>query len=223
MAQRELQIGNKIEFMGKKYRAESEEKTKSCVGCAFRGYSPCPMSGNCVYRGFIFKEVKEETIYRHIELSVVKIEDILVTFKIIEQTHRKGDFSQQAESNTFKASNGIKLMSCTELRLFCCGYNYIEDDCKITCTVTDFAKICEAISEYNATDGKGYEKPWPQSGDIYFYVNSDCTIVSDSFYGTSIGDKGRFDCGNFFRTKEDAMAAAEEIKALLKKISERKK
>ena len=61
------------------------------------------------------------------------------------------------------------------------------------------------------------KKPWPQSGDIYFYVASDCTIVSDNFYGTSLIDKGRFDCGNFFRTKEEAVAA-EKVKALFKEL-----
>lgn len=48
-----------------------------------------------------------ESTKRHIELAVVKIEGDKVTFKITEQTHRCGEFSQQVDTVEFKACNGI--------------------------------------------------------------------------------------------------------------------
>ena len=224
MAQRELQIGDKIEFMGKKYRAESEEKTNSCVGCAFYGPSPCPVDGNCITGSLIFKEVKD--VPRHIELGVVKVEGDRVTFKIVEQTHRGKKFSQQTFTDTFKASNGIKLgirnfpeWSSDSSQLFCRGYSSDKDNIEIVCTTSEFAKISEAVTEYNNTDGKGYEKPWPQNGDGYFYVDS-CGVAKYATFENGVEFDARHKaCGNFFRTKEDAMAAAEKVKALFKELA----
>lgn len=227
MEQKELQIGNKIEFMGKKYRAESEEKTNSCVGCAFYGPSPCPVDGNCITGSLIFKEIKETS--RHIELGVVKVEGNNVTFKIIEQTHRNEDFCQQTELDIFKASNEIVLKSRNtpgwrgnSSTLFCRGYMLGKDSIEIVCTTAEFAKISEAVNEYNITDGKGYEKPWPQWDDRYFFVSERGKVDSTCFEEREF-DYNLKEIGNFFRTREEAEAAAEKIKALFKKMAERKK
>ncbi|WP_419645022.1 hypothetical protein [Victivallis vadensis] len=226
MEQKILKVGDVIEFNDKKYRVESEAESGGCIGCAFDGAPSCPIkSEDCSAASLIFKEVKE-TPRRHLELGVVKVEGDKVTFKIIEQTHQEKEFSQQSDHHHFKASNGTELASGAfpawkdgNHSLYCRGCACEEDDKELTCTAAEFARISEAVNEYNITDGKGYEKPWPQSGDIYFYVASDCTIVSDNFYGTSLGDKGRFDCGNFFRTSQEAEAAADKVRALLKELA----
>lgn len=225
MEQKVLEVGDVIEFKGKKYRAELDDGSGDCRDCAFDGAPLCPIKPeDCSAARLIFKEVKDVP-RRHIELGVVRNEGNWVIFKIVEQTHRGNEFCQQTAPDTFKASNGIELASVSSPawgganRLYCCGFLSNKDSIEIVCTTAEFAKISEAVSEYNITDGKGYEKPWPQSGDIYFYVASDCTIVSDNFYGTSLGDKGRFDCGNFFRTSQEAEAAADKVRALLKELA----
>lgn len=40
--------------------------------------------------------------------------------------------------------------------LFCQGEFTEHNNNEIDCNLEDFAKICEAITEYNTTDGKGY-------------------------------------------------------------------
>ena len=162
---------------------------------------------------------------RHIELGVVKVEGDNVTFRIVEQTHRRGEFSQQANTDEFKACNGIGLLSrsvpqwwsfASASELYCRGENKEQDMCEITCTAGEFSRICEAISEYNSTDGRGYEKPWPQVEGKYFCIAADGRVDLFRF------DGNEFDCkmqafGNFFRTKEEAKAALERVKQALKK------
>lgn len=196
MAQKELQVGYELEFNGKKYRAESEVK---------------------------------ETPRRHIELGVVKVKNSRVTFKIIEQTHRKKNFSQQNDHSRFKASNGIVLGAEAmpewkdyASRLFCCGGLCSKDNTELTCTASEFAKISEAVSEYNITDGKGYENLWPKNGDMYFYVYSNGIVETARFDEVEF-DISHKNCGNFFRTEEEAVAAADKVKTLFKKIAERVK
>lgn len=160
---------------------------------------------------------------RHIELSVVTVEDDEVTFKIVDQTHRSSEFSQQVNSDEFKASNGITLKSSafpywysSDSSLCCRGYRADMDDIALTHTVKEFAQICEAVAEYNATDGRGYEKPWPSVGDKYFCIAAEgkvdrLTFTMDGF------DRKAQDFGNFFRTKEEAEAAIDRVKQALKK------
>lgn len=45
-------------------------------------------------------------------------------------------------------------------------------------SIKTFAKIMEAISEYNETNGIGYKNmnddySWPKTGDYYLYISSD--------------------------------------------------
>ncbi|WP_288594188.1 hypothetical protein [uncultured Victivallis sp.] len=190
MEQKVLEVGDTIN--GKKYRAESEVK---------------------------------ETPRRHLELGVVKVEGDKVTFRIVEQTHRCGDFSQQIDPNIFKASNGVELRSISVpewegdgSRLFCCGNFCDSDNNKLTCTVTKFARVYEAITEYNATNGNGYEKPWPQWDDRYFFVSERGKVDSTCFEEREF-DYNLKEIGNFFRTSQEAEAAADKIKALLKELA----
>lgn len=223
MEQKILKVGDVIEFNGKKYRAELEPTNRGCRGCVFGDAPACPIQEDCNTNSVILKEVKETP--RHIELGVVKVEGDKVTFKIIEQTHKGKEFCQQIHSNTFQASNGVVLKSigfsrmAGNLKLFCRGVICEKDDVEITCTAIKYAQINEAITEYNATNGKGYEKPWPQTGDRYFYITSDCIVGDGIFYDMALGDNERLACGNCFRTEDEAKAAADKVRALLKELA----
>lgn len=192
MEQKILKVGDVIEFNGKKYRAESEVK---------------------------------ETPRRHIELGVVKVEGIEVTFRIVEQTHRLNEFSQQG--NVFRAFNGFSIGSSAypawgvevSDMLWVRGDESDKDNTELHCSVAKFAIVCEAIAEYNASNGKGYEKPWPQKGDRYFYVASYGVVEGGEFCDGSLFDNGCKAYGNIFRTEEEAVAAADKIKALLKELA----
>lgn len=163
-----------------------------------------------------------ESPKRHIELAVVKVEGDKVTFKIADQTHRNDEFSQQVNSDEFKSSNGLCLLSHSvpewlpyASALCCRGKGKAQDLCEITCTTIEFAKICEAVAEYNATDGKGREPRWPQEGDKYFCIAVDGKLDRLTF-DRSESDRKLQDFGNFFRTEEEAEAALERVKQALK-------
>lgn len=157
---------------------------------------------------------------RHIELGVVKVEGDNVTFRIVEQTHRCDEFSQQDYPREFKACNGIRLMSFIRPQwlsfasaLYCRGSD--SDDSEITSTTVEFVKIFEAITEYNATDGMGYKKQWPKKGDKYFCIAADGRVVCITFEGYEFNRKMQA-FGNLFRTKEEAEVAVEQVKQVLK-------
>lgn len=159
---------------------------------------------------------------RHIELAVVKVEGDKVTFKIADQTHRDDEFSQQVNSDEFKSSNGLCLLSHSvpewfplASALYCRGKEKEQDNDRLTSTTVEFAKIYEAITEYNATDGRGYEKQWPKKGDKYFCIAADGRVVCITFEGYEFNRKMQA-FGNLFRTKEEAEAAVEQVKQALK-------
>lgn len=163
-----------------------------------------------------------ESPKRHIELSVVMVEDDEVTFKIVEQTHRNGEFSQQANTDEFKAANGLMLGSARNPQwvspasaLYCRGNDMKQDNNRLTCTTVEFAKICEAVADYNETDGKGCEPRWPQEGDRYFYVTAFGTIAHLVFYRHKFSQRMQA-FGNIFRTEEEAKAALECVKQALR-------
>lgn len=156
---------------------------------------------------------------RHLELAVVKFDGDHVTFRIAEQTHRGKNFSQ--DGAFFKAKNGLWLASADKESFKCENVIFVRsdnkkfDDVNIACTVYDFANVMEAVAEYNETDGKGYEKPWPQDGDKYFYINS-TGFISYTNYDNYQIDNDRLEFGNMFRTREEAKAAQERVKKALK-------
>ena len=59
------------------------------------------------------------------------------------------------------------------------------------------------------------EKPWPQEGDEYYYMQSDGLIWSERWIN-SMNDKGRKRIGNFFQTKEEAKMYSLRIESLSK-------
>ena len=157
---------------------------------------------------------------RHLELAVVKVEGDQVTFRIAEQTHRGDEFCENGE--IFKSSCGYTLVSEAYMEfgpisqtMFVRGCDSGEDANKITVPLHHFAKIMQAVNEYNETDGKGYEKPWPQEGDKYFYISSAGAICDTNYDDVSVDNCLR-EFGNFFRTREEAEAALERVKKALK-------
>lgn len=214
-----LKVGDVIEVEGKRYKAVPEVRVETCKYCAFQDAQRCPVeSSNCITGGFILKEVKETP--RHIELGVLRNKGNWVIFEIVEQTHRGNEFCQQTVSDTFKSSNGFELASISSPawggsdKLYCRGICSNKDSIDIICSTSEFARISETINEYNSTDGKGYEKPWPQKGDEFFYILDNGAISSRIF------DDDKYDCdmqdyGNLFRTEEEATEARDKVKALL--------
>ena len=158
---------------------------------------------------------------RHIELAVVKYKRGQVIFRVAEWSHRYFDFCK--DGSNFKAKNGVEIQlvsSCyaksgvisTELL-----FDYITPDCEeYKCDYVKFIEIMEAVTEYNETNGNGYETPWPQKGDKYFYIASRFEVASGKYGDTPTFDKNLFDAGNFFRTREEAEAALERVKKALK-------
>lgn len=180
----------------------------------------------CAYSGWHWSLVEEdvpvEPPKRHIELAVVKVEGDKVTFKIADQTHRNDEFSQQVNSDEFKSSNGLCLLSHSvpewfplASALYCRGKEKEQDNDRLTSTTVEFAKIYEAITEYNATDGRGYEKQWPKKGDKYFCIAADGRVVCITFEGYEFNRKMQA-FGNLFRTKDEAEAAVEQVKQALR-------
>lgn len=164
-----------------------------------------------------------ESPKRHIELAVVKIESDNVTFRIVEQTRRCNGFSRQNNPHKFTAANGFQLRSAAHPEwgsdtsaLYCRGFERNADNFEIVCSDIEFVRISEAVAEYNATDGRGYEKPWPSMGDKYFYIAVEGEVGSSTFYDTHYEHKMRV-FGNLFRTEAEAEAAIERVKQALKK------
>ncbi len=158
---------------------------------------------------------------RYLELAIVKIEDDTVTFKIAKQTHRNGSFTTKGDR--LDCINGETLHSVahpatTPVTFFVRGQANALDDYEATCTTARWAKICEAVQEYNATNGEGYPKPWPQKGDAYFYLNIAVSKaqVGNSTWSADCIDEGRKALGNFFRTREEAEAALVRVRETLR-------
>ncbi len=163
-------------------------------------------------------------VRRHIGIAVDAVEDDKVVFRIAEQTHRGRDFGDQPLKHRFDGTNGCSLISALSP---CCDFKlgghrlYVRGECescdndKIEVSPEHFARIMEVVTEYNLTDGKGYEKPWPKKGDTYYYVSHIGRVESFPFEDCLV-DKEMRSFGNFFRTREEAEAALERVKKALR-------
>lgn len=164
--------------------------------------------------------MKESQQKRHIEISVVRIKEPTVTFRISQQTHREINFTPNGDE--FKSSCGVILNSQSFPEcggscdvLFVRGCDPCKDDEEITVPLFNFAKIMQAITEYNETNGEGYEKPWPQNGDKYLCIDL-AGCINEYDYDNDYMDEVRREFGNFFRTREEAEAASERVRKALK-------
>lgn len=164
---------------------------------------------------------KMEEKKRHIELAVVGVFGDQVTFRIAEQTHRKGLFTPNG--GTFKSYLGHYLMSIAspcyvqKNNTLCVrGSDSEKDERCLTVSTLQFAQIMEAINEYNVTDGMGYKNQWPKTGDLYYYVDTDGSVESCQYADKYDIDNNRREAGNFFKTEEEAAIVAKRVKAVFK-------
>lgn len=75
----------------------------------------------------------------------------------------------------------------------------------------------EAVSEYNETNGAGYEKKYPEEGDNFYFITSKMTVSLGEFGSSQDGyDLKMRDAGNCFLTREEAEAALKRVKKALK-------
>lgn len=167
---------------------------------------------------------------RHLELAVVAVENDTVTFKVADQFYFGDEFSKQENKHEFKAKSGLIIRlgeklewdesnEILSLRRFQ-NINTFEETTE--CNVHKIADILAAINEYNETNGKGYEKPWPQNNDRYYCISEGGLIYHTNFHDDYAFDNNRLSFGNCFRTREEAESALERVKKALKGIDENK-
>lgn len=154
---------------------------------------------------------------RYIELIAIKSDNNFIYFKIGKQTHRELDFSSSGKS--FKASNGVLLKSLispeydpTFNTLFVKGTDELRDNSILKCNRADFYLICEAITEYNKTNGAGYVK---ESIEDYYIISTDFTITELKFNNSDYDLENKKN-GNFFRTRAEAEETLKLFKYILK-------
>jgi len=168
---------------------------------------------------------------RNLVLSKAFIYENKATFKIVEQSHRTVAFTPNG--NAFTAGNGVKIMSYNrpairvpeDGHLFVCGDQWRYDNDELACSFEFFNKIKEAVEEYNSTNGCGLPNKvaevFPEEGGKYFYVGDDWVVRGTNYVGACKYDVQRKEIGNCFKTKEQAEAAAKEIKRCLKEFNEK--
>lgn len=228
---------------GKLYRLATELKDGEKCSCQTSGYNcstilrqlcalcPPPLRDRIPrewpHARFVLEDEGREPggnpdldVSRHIDIAVDAVEDDRVTFRITGQTHRENDFS--VNGSEFESSSGYRLRSegYPEVGesggvLFVRGRRDDGDDLKMTASFDIFAKIMEAVTEYNLTNGKGYEKPWPKVGDTYYFVTMSGGISSLPFMDILV-DKESQSFGNFFRTRGEAEAARKRVRKALR-------
>lgn len=161
----------------------------------------------------------------HIEISVCKVEKNAVTFKM---TQTPCTYCITETGTDFLASNGIVIDAglvpfkdgvgvCIYAPEFIIG----DGNGEMACSAEDFALVMQAVTEYNETDGKGYEKSWPQNDDKYLCIDS-AGCINEYDYDNDYMDEVRRKFGNFFRTLEEAESARELVKKALKGVDENK-
>lgn len=162
----------------------------------------------------------------HIEISVCKVEKNAVIFKM---THTPCTYCITETGTDFLASNGIVIDAglvpfkdgvgvCIYAPEFIIG----DGNGEMACSAEDFALVMQAVTEYNETDGKGYEKPWPQRNDVFYYVSATGGVVRSLYWDDDPEHLDLKKNGNFFRTSEEAEAARELVKKTLKGVDENK-
>lgn len=158
---------------------------------------------------------------RHLELIVVgEIKDSTIYFKIKEQTHREDDFCYNGR--TFIASNGYVLKSYYLPEydgisgiIYVRGYFEDHDDKVLSCSKDEYTDICDAVNEYNETNGAGYKSDWLKENTIYYFITPHLTIVQTEYTEEAIDEENRSK-GNYFRTEKQAKQVLNLFKEFMK-------
>lgn len=93
------------------------------------------------------------------------------------------------------------------------GEVYVKKNSKIQEKLKKFGKMW--VEEY-------CEKPWPQEGDAYFFIDTIGRVIKDKYtekkdeYNLNKWIKKRREFGNFFQTKEEAEMYSLRIESLSK-------
>lgn len=155
---------------------------------------------------------------RHISLFVIEVKEGEVCFRIDKQTHRGSNFSNQLDSRRFAGKNGYKLVSsyCPEWwadthTLFVRGDVKEEDDATLMCSLEEFAKISEVVSEYNSTA----DMPWPHYGDTYYYLTKHGEVSYATYQNDEFDTKLK-NYGNFFASRAEAEEAGKRVREALR-------
>lgn len=205
----------------------TDNTTFSCEDLFSQAFDVCDSPGLrwCLVEEKKEEEDKMEEKKRHIEISVVSVEEHTVTFRISQQTHRGEYFTPNGKE--FKSSSGYIMSSngCPEFEasietLFVRGWSSCDDGSKITVALEHFAEIMKAVTEYNETNGEGYSELKP--GDTFHIINEfgdveerECEGDNDEVFRLKI-------FGNFFLTAEEAEAALDRVKKALKGVDKNK-
>ena len=125
---------------------------------------------------------------------------------------------QFGDSICFRATNGVVIFIKKLDNYISVKFNEIEPvDGEYLVDLENFSKIMKAINEYNETDGKGYEKKFPEEGDTFYCITSAMTVSLGEFGSSMDGYEFKMrDAGNCFQTFEEAKAALERVKKALK-------
>lgn len=83
-------------------------------------------------------------------------------------------------------------------------------DGRCTLVSNDAVSACIPSNYLDELPGSSWK---PEDGECYFYINDTGDYRTTLYYESSNYDKGRRSIGNYFKTREDAEAAANWLKA----------
>lgn len=80
-----------------------------------------------------------------------------------------------------------------------------------------FDKLAEVGKRWNSETKQLEDIRWkPKDGDMYYFVNLDCSIAYTRFSDGSLIDRKRAEANNCFKVEENAQKVADQIKEIFK-------
>lgn len=122
-------------------------------------------------------------------------------------------YRKEKDNKSFICHIYISYDDCLFVNGWCCNKNYSLAN---TQEIEQFHELLHKHNkEWDAEKKQLIDWRWkPKMGENYFFIDSLGEIHESMI--SSIGNKRFFDFGNYFKTKEEAEVAAENIKHLLK-------
>lgn len=161
---------------------------------------------------------------RHIQLQVITGNSKAVSFRVWKCSHTGKEFTDKG--CVFNASNGVDLVYRDSEFVWHEFSNslYLSEDCKGSCGYVrrnepvsvspgDFAKICEAVEEYNNTEWSDEKGRSFWHFDSFFNLSYAENVTPESY---EIFRK----TGNCFHTRAEAEAVIERMRDQLCKMDE---
>jgi hypothetical protein len=95
-------------------------------------------------------------------------------------------------------------------------FNEHAGDCGEWCNVINNTPLWDVTVQYRIKPEEPSNEPWkPNRKEIYFFVNTYGATEFNSWFGIDL-DNNRYEIGNCFKTRKEAEAVAERVKAALK-------